>query len=337
MGHQVIRYEPGIKIKTGGSVPAKKWMQVKSTLHELSKQSRVIQSRARSRLLSVAKTQAVGLTIVCHDFLHPFEVKLLKEATKSPVALWFPDAISNFHRTFFLNAPYDALFFKDPYIVHRLNQTLSARVYYLPECCNPRYHKSCDLLPHDREIYGCEIAAAGNLYPYRAAFFRQLSEYEVKIWGNPPPLWMDVRAIEPMLQRKYVANEEKSKAFRAAKIVVNNLHPAEVWGINARAFEIAGAGGFQLVDWRPALGQLFRDSEEVVTFSDMKDLKEKLEYYLPSEETRFKIARRAQERAHREHTYEKRLTLLLETVFNSARGFPLPEVSHNDGRELERV
>ena len=337
MGHEVVRFESGVKYKTKGSVLSKRWTQVKSTVYELAKQFQIAQRSETRQLLSVAGRQAIDLTIVCHDFLRPAQMRSLKNETRSPVVLWFPDHIANFQRSFFLNAEYDALFFKDPYIVHRLNQTLSTRIYYLPECCNPRYHKTCELSPRDWEIYGCEIATAGNLYPYRGAFFSQLNGYEIKIWGSLPPLWMDVSLIEPMLQKKYVANEEKSKAFRAAKIVVNNIQPAEVWGINARAFEIAGAGGFQLIDWRPGIEQLFREDEELVTFSSMKDLKNKIEYYLPREDERRKIAWRAQGRAHLEHTYEKRMEVLLRTVFGGGKGFLLPEVSYLVHRELERV
>lgn len=148
---------------------------------------------------------------------------------------------------------------------------------------------------------------------------------------------MDVRLIEPMLQRKFVSNEAKSKAFRAAKIVLNSIHPAEVWGINARAFEIAGAGGFQLIDWRPGIEQLFREDEELVTFSSMKELKDKIEYYLPRDDERLKIARRGQERALLEHTYEKRLELLLRTTFSQAEGFAMPETSGSMQRPMERV
>lgn len=338
IGHRVVRFEPGVRYKNERGVIRKRWTQVKTTVHDLAKQFPVIQRGLTRHLLGVARNrQPINLTIVCHDFLLPKEVQCLREETNSPVVLWFPDHIANFQRAFFLNAEYDGLFFKDPYVVYRLNQMLSSSIYYLPECCNPRYHKPCELSPRDAETYGCDVATAGNMYPYRAAFFRQLKEYEVKIWGNPPPLWMDVSSIGPMLQGRYVSNEEKSKAFRAAKIVVNNLHPAEVWGINARAFEIAGAGGFQLLDERIGIDQLFEDGRELVTFSSMDDLKDKIDYYLEREEERSEIADRGQKRAHREHTYEARLALLLETVFSGAKGFPMPDSAYAHDKEFQKV
>jgi spore maturation protein CgeB len=58
-----------------------------------------------------------------------------------PVALWFPDAVSNLGRQMMLMAPYSALFFKDPLLVQRLRDTLGLPVWYLPEACNPRWHR----------------------------------------------------------------------------------------------------------------------------------------------------------------------------------------------------
>lgn len=72
-----------------------------------------------------------------------------------------------------------------------------------------------------------------------------------------------------MHQGGQALNHEKVRAFRGAKVVVKNLHYGEVLGVNARTFEAAGAGAFQMVDWRPGLGQLFEDGKELIAFRCM--------------------------------------------------------------------
>ena len=57
------------------------------------------------------------------------------------VAFWFPDAVSSFGRQKMLLAPYDAMFFKEPHVVERLRATLDLPVHYLPQGCNPRWHR----------------------------------------------------------------------------------------------------------------------------------------------------------------------------------------------------
>lgn len=114
MRHRVVRFEPGVAYENERGVLTKRWTQVKSAVHDQAKRFPVIQRGLTRQLLNAARKQPIDLTIVCHDFLQPAEVKSLKEITKSSVVLWFPDAIANFHRTFFLNADYDALFLKIP-------------------------------------------------------------------------------------------------------------------------------------------------------------------------------------------------------------------------------
>ena len=87
----------------------------------------------------------------------------------------------------FLNAPYDFLFFKDPYIVQILRSKLGGPVYYLPECYAPRV-LSPEFAPEPpSKGQGVDICTAGNLYSYRVAFFRNLTDYDVRHLGYAPP------------------------------------------------------------------------------------------------------------------------------------------------------
>lgn len=326
LGHPTMRFEVGPSLQPTAGTLRKRYEQVRRRIADMSGSIEVVRRRFTRRLLGAARGRSVGLTVVCHDFLQPKEVALLREATGAPVALWYPDHIGGFGKAWFLNAPYDGLFFKDPYIVHVLRRNLDKPIYYLPEAFSPRRHRVDRLREEDRLVFGCDIATASNLHAYRAAFFARLGDYEVKLWGNPPPLWMDVGSVAAMIGGRYVVHEDKARAFLAAKIVINNLYPAEIWGINARAFEIAGIGGFQLIDWRPGLGQLFEDGTELVSFYSMTDLRGKIDYYLQQPGHRAEIARRGRARAMRDHTFGSRLALLRDTLLGSAEGFPMPRI-----------
>jgi spore maturation protein CgeB len=134
-----------------------------------------------------------------------------------------------------------------------------------------------------------------------------------------------------MLQNYYVTGREKILAYRAAAIVLNSLHPAEVWGVNARTFEVAAAGGFQIVDARPGLGQLFDEGSEIVSFSDVKDLKNKIDYYLREPELRQDLAEAGRKRARQDHTYRMRVEMMLKTIGCAGQGYPLPDISVSPG------
>ena len=136
-----------------------------------------------------------------------------------------------------------------------------------------------------------------------------------------------------MYQGRPVYDHDKVRAFRGAKIVINDLRLSEIWGLNVRAFEVAGAGGFQLIGWRGGLQQLFSDGEEIVSYRGLSDLKSKIEIFLKDNDRRKAIAAAGMRRAFAEHTYELRLKLLIETTMGAASGFPM--LRQNPDAELE--
>jgi spore maturation protein CgeB len=326
MEHIVRRFEPGFKSNRIGGRIGHRLDQVRGVIHSASDSISSIRARRMRALWKVADQGPIDAVIVCHDFLWPDEVAELKRRTNAQVAMWFPDAVVNFGRGFFMNAAYDALFFKDPYIVHALGDVLKSPVFYLPECFNPEQHSlSEDEIGHDA-AYQCDITTAGNQHSWRVAFYKNLSNYDVKLWGNRAPLWMPVGSVTGMHQGRGVYSHDKVRAFRGAKIVVNNLHYGETWGVNVRTFEAAGAGAFQMLDWRPGMSHLFEDGKELITFRNMADLKQKLDYWLPRDAERRAIAEAGMRRAHAEHTYVLRLKLLLDTLTGTQKGFPTPNI-----------
>lgn len=323
MGHAVRRFEPGI---LAGRLPGRAGQrinQVRVVIHAASDNLPAIRARRMRALWREVKSGPLDVVIVCSDFLWPGEVSELKRLSGAAVTMWYPDAVVNFGRGYFINAPYDGVFFKDPYIVHVLSDVLASPVYYLPECFNPSRHR----LPKGETIgpeYACDISTAGSPHSWRVASLRLLDRYDVRLWGPAPPLWMPLGSVAAMYQGRTVHNEDKARAFLGAKVVLNNLHYGEILGVNVRTFEAAGIGAFQMVDWRPGLAQLFEDGKELVTFRSVADLKRLLDTYLPNADERRTIAEAGKRRAYHEHTYRHRLDLLLATLSGSEAGYPMP-------------
>ena len=146
-----------------------------------------------------------------------------------------------------------------------------------------------------------------------ARLLEMFGDYDLKIWGSGYPFWLN-SPLRKCYPNVYVAELEKSKAFNAAKIVLNTMHFAEIEGVNCRLFEAAGCGAFQIAEWKPGLAELFEPEREVVTFRSREELREKVDYYLAHPEERQVISDRAYIRAHREHTYEIRLKQMLQIL-----------------------
>ncbi len=105
--------------------------------------------------------QALDLVISVDEALRPETVAAMR-ARGVKVVLWYPDAVANFGRQLLLLAPYDRIYIKEPAVVPRLTDLLGLPVSYLPEACNPRWHRPVGD-PGTRPY----VVVAGNMYPSR--------------------------------------------------------------------------------------------------------------------------------------------------------------------------
>jgi spore maturation protein CgeB len=311
MGHLVHRVEQELLDLHSKPIWKHAWGLFEKAFPSLEKRKQVALVRA-------VEWFEPAVVILTYGDLPPDTILDIRRASGAKLAVWYPDHLANLGRQYLLASELDAWFFKDPYLAETLREKLGLNAHYLPEACNPLWHRRVELTEAERRKYGCDLCTASNMYYYRARTLEPFKDYDLKIWGASYPRWMasPLRANYPGI---YVAELEKAKAFNAAKVVLNTMHYAEIEGVNCRLFEAAGCGAFQIADRKPALAELLEPEREVVTFRTRQELKEKVDYYLAHPEERQEIADRAYARAHREHTYEHRLNRVLEVL-----GFPAP-------------
>lgn len=234
-----------------------------------------------------------------------------------PSAMWFVEdfRLFTYWRSF---APlYDcfAVIQKEPFI-EALEKIGVTNYLYLPLACLPSFHRPRQLNVVEERRYGSDVSFMGAGYPNRRKAFRELIGYDFKIWGTE---WEGDSYLAPLVQEggRRVDSEEVVKIFNASKINLNlhsSIYDQEVVSkgdfVNPRTFEIAGCEAFQLVDRRTLLPELFAE-DELVCFTSLEDLKEKLDYYLVREEERIEIAVKGRKRVLKEHTYLHRMQALL--------------------------
>jgi len=217
---------------------------------------------------------------------------------------------------------YDYFFVKDTYVLMQLKKLGATNVDYLPQACDPKIHRPIENMnEEDREYYGSDLCFIGSMYPYRVRILEIFKDYNLKIWGSD---WRGDIPKDSVAftkhQYKWVVGKEKSKVITASKICINTHNPQnDIFGVNKRVFEYAGAGGFQIVDRKKDLGNLFKIDEEIICFNSQDELKQLVDYYLKRPQEREAIAKKAYERARKEHTYHHRIKELLEIVKRGER------------------
>ena len=269
-----------------------------------------LDQQAQRRIVHAAADAACELVISADARMMPESVAGLRRGG-ARVALWFPDAVINLGRGLMLMAPYDALFFKEPHLVDRLRAMLDLPVYYLPQACNPRCHRPA--VPAGTEPY---LVIAGNMYPSRVRLLERLMAkgIPVRAYGSAIPRWIGDSAIRGIHAGRPIFAEEKARVFRSAVGVLNNMHPAEVAGVNLRLFEAAGSGAAVLSEFRPVTPDLFTVGEEVLAFKDFDELVEQASRLLHEPGLTARLGDAAARRAHRDHTMAQRVVTIIEKM-----------------------
>jgi spore maturation protein CgeB len=302
MGHQVIFLGSTI-VERGGGLANRVGTLAMQTFPDL-------EDRFHHRLVRAACERECDAVITTQANLSPHAVAALRR-NRIPVALWFPDCVSNLGRQMMLVAPYTALFFKDPLLVERLCDTLDQPAWYLPEACNPRIHRPVGEAGEQRAI-----VVVGNTYPSRIMLLRRLCDagIPVVVYGGATPRWA-LEWMPPGLHTgRAVFGEDKARVFRGHAAVLNNLHPAEMRGVNCRLFEATASGAAVLCERRPALDTLFDLDREIVPFRDFGELVDGARALLADRQLGRDIGDAASKRAHADHTYEQRLPTILEKL-----------------------
>ncbi len=223
---------------------------------------------------------------------------------------------------------YDLVYIFEPTdlaFVSRLNGSVS----YLPPAFNPDFY-----FPISEAEKSYDVTFVGTPYHQRLELLDELCRLALekgvrvalvgKYWHRGIRRWK-FRFNYPSIYRFVLKNgmispPDVNILYNRSKVVLNHHIDIEGEAVNCRLFDIAGAGAFQLVDYRCGLGELFKIGEEVVTYSSLEDFTEKIKYFLAEPARRDEVARAAHRRAIAEHTYHQRLKKIandLEKAFAS--------------------
>jgi len=145
-----------------------------------------------------------------------------------------------------------------------------------------------------------------RLYGERARLLAALRDFDLGIWSvHDVPA-----ALRPRL-RGAALGDAMMEALSAAKLAINPHGQSMRYGGNMRLFEAAGAGTLQLTDDdRPGVRRWFTPGENILTFRDAADLRDKVAYFLTHDAEREELAQRAREHVLAHHRYGQRVETL---------------------------
>lgn len=143
----------------------------------------------------------------------------------------------------------------------------------------------------------------------RRDIIESLSDYKVRIFGRGG--WEKVDNIKFGGRIDYV--KELPLLYNAAQINLNITSAQLRTAVNQRVFDASACGAFVLSDYREDLETLFEPGE-VVYYKNKDELKKLTGYYLAHPEERESLARAAQERVLKQHTWVHRMEEVVQVM-----------------------
>lgn len=155
-----------------------------------------------------------------------------------------------------------------------------------------------------------QVAFVGTAHGTRARLVSSLREHGVEVtcfgygWPNGP---VAAEAIPEIIRNSVV-----SLNFANSALSWRGLLPQKVNQIKARTFEVPGAGGFLLTEWAEGLERFYRPGLEVAVFRTPDEMINQVLHYLRNPSERDAVAQSGYARTLAEHTYEHRLSKVLD-------------------------
>jgi spore maturation protein CgeB len=119
-------------------------------------------------------------------------------------------------------------------------------------------------------------------------------------------------------KRKHLDVEKYASLMQKTKVCINTLSPMGL--VSPRFFECMATGTLVFCEESELYNQIFTDGTYITFRSDLSDFDEKLFHYLNNEDDRNRITKKANAIVKNEHTWAKRIRVMLNAIEKKSTG-----------------
>ena len=249
--------------------------------------------------------------------IFPETIKLIKSMGVKTV-LWTIDFPTDFVPVIESAPAYDFVFTGGTEAYELLKPYNIKNIYWLPFACDTTFHKPAQLTQAEKVKYASDIVFIGSFYQNRQEALEQISDFDLGVWG---PGWEKVPDSSPLKKcvkrAGGVKPDEWTKIYSSSKIcVVIHYHDGKTlcYQASPKVYEILACRCFLLVDNEKDVNSLFVDGKHLAVFKGIKDLREKIRYYLDNPGEREIIAGQGYDEVIQKHAYINRVKEMLSIV-----------------------
>lgn len=241
---------------------------------------------------------------------------------------WYCNGSYQFHLVSDIAPAYDYCLVPEKFRLEDYRR-IGANPIYCQEAANPNVYRPYDL------PYEYDVTFVGQKYGDRPAYIASLLQkgLDVHVWGPrwqyddlDIPLWRKagsrlkrfLKGHEPLFPPRIpserrgppLSDEALIQMYSRSRINLGFSNVADtttgIKQVRLRDFEVPMSGGFYMVETMPELAEFFVYDQEIIGYTDKRDLAEKAAYYLAHPDERERIRQAGWNRARMDHTWHKR-------------------------------
>lgn len=274
-------------------------------------------NRLNKNFISLARRHEPDFCLITggHRILPETIKKIKKQGIQT--GLWTIDLPSDFQPIINAAPYYDFVFCGGTEAQEPLAKAGIKKTHWIPFACDPEFHKPVKATFEEKEKWSSDIAFIGSYYPNRGQVLEKISDFNINVWG---PGWDKLPYESPL---RTLAKNIKLKPKKWIKIlssskIIMAIHYQDgktpCYQASPKVYETMACKSFLLVDDQKDVKSLFLDGKHLVIFKDIKDLREKIVYYINHPEEREKIAEEGYEEVLQKHTYQCRLEKIISII-----------------------
>jgi spore maturation protein CgeB len=273
---------------------------------------RLAGSDLRSRILKSLEVAEAKLALVIGGpELDQELVDALRSTSGVRFVNWFPQDMTAIDEMLRVARAYDQVFVAGSDVAAAFERSLGRTVEVLPLAADPSVYRPV----RSKDHYRANVVFAGAATPIREKLLADLVEFGLALWG---PGWRRT-SLRDYCRGELRTTAEYVRAYGGASVALNLHHglgenTLSYAYCNQRVFEVAAIGIPQIVDERADLASFFEVGRDLVTFTDSRSLRERVQELLQSASMAEEMGAAGRRQVLSRHTHMHRARRLLEAL-----------------------
>lgn len=216
---------------------------------------------------------------------------------------------------------YDCIFYTKEFFDHDIHSEMNIhKSVFIPHGYDPDIHRIPELDSRDIDQFSHDVVVIATYNQYKEEILSSLvgimPDIDLHIYGNQWNEKCTTPTLNKHIESFALEGTSYAKAIAAARInlgIMNGImHGATQRDVTTtRTYEIPACGGFMIHERTDEVLDLFEEDKEIVCFSSVEELAEKIDYYLKHPDERKAIASAGYNRCVPDYSYDSRIAEIL--------------------------